>query len=71
MGLFFIVANILRSATTIISMLQFLIVIIKNKHSILLLKISEKLCANGHKADSLLMLNTDHNPFPRQPPIGH
>ncbi|MFW2570006.1 DUF4389 domain-containing protein [Legionella sp. 29fVS95] len=64
MGLFFIIANILRSATTIISMLQFLIVVIKNKHCILLLKISEKLCAYGHKVDSFPLFNTDHKPFP-------
>ncbi len=64
MGLFFIIANLLRTTTTIISLLQFLVVFFKNKQSVLLLKISEKLCAYGHKVDRFLMFNTDQKPFP-------
>ena len=64
MGLFFIIANLIRTATTVISLLQLLIVFAKNKRSSILLIISEKLCSYAHTVDSFLMFNTDKKPFP-------
>lgn len=64
MGLFFIITNLLRTATIIISVLQFLSVLFSDKQSSVLLKISEKLSTYCHNIDGFLMFNTEKKPFP-------
>jgi hypothetical protein len=63
MVFFFLMASALRSATTMIAVLQFFNMFFQHKQSQILAKISRKLCAYGHDVDSYLLFNTEKNLF--------